>query len=90
MAPSLHTPHDCGSTCLDHPFTQPPALSTQDGSALARVSVVTGDISAAVDHAPDGRDAEVVVANREVSRERRRCALDVETIVSCAFGDIAS
>jgi hypothetical protein len=38
--------------------------------ALARVSVVSGDVSAGVERAGHGLDAEVGVAQRPVVRER--------------------
>jgi hypothetical protein len=51
--------------------------------------VVSGDISAAVDHTGHGLDAEVGVSHRPVAPELRRGALDVETVISVPLGNVA-
>src|SRR5215217_1890521 len=63
-------------------------LATCDVRALQRVPVAVRVVSAAVEYAEHRFDAEVAVAHRAIARERRRAALDVETVVSRRLGDI--
>ena len=66
-----------------------PRLFADDVLALARVSVVAGDVPAAVDHPAHGFDAEVGIAPGPVARQLCGAACDVEAIVARAGGDVA-
>jgi hypothetical protein len=66
-----------------------PPLLTEDVRALQRIAVPVRLVSAAVDHAECGLDAEVGVAHRPVVHQRCRATLDVETVVCRPAGDVA-
>src|SRR5437763_6308368 len=62
---------------------------TSDVRALARVAVVASDVAATVVYAANRLDPEIAVSDREVARERRRAARDIEAVVSCTPGRVA-
>jgi hypothetical protein len=65
-------------------------IVTHDVRALARVALAARPVPAAVDHAANGRDPEVSVPQRQVLRQLRCAALDVEAFISRAPGGVCA
>ena len=62
----------------------------RDVRAAAPVSVVSGDVSAAIDHPAHGLDAELGVADGAVVTELRGWAVDVEAVSSSGNRHVAA